>query len=84
MGLASDPSAAGEPYRPSNGTEGEAFCEAFCFRCKRYAGDTIDMDPCEIETNAIIFEIGEDEYPKEWIYDADGKPRCTAFEPVEE
>lgn len=82
MGLAPDPSSAGKPFRPSNGTEGEIFASAFCYRCKRYAGDSLDMEDCEIEMNAIVYEIGESEYPKEWIYDESGQPCCTAFEPI--
>jgi len=68
-------------YRPSNGTEGEMFHEAFCYRCVHESED----NPCEILTRTFIHSIGEPEYPVEWIEDADvpyleRNPRCTAFE----
>lgn len=82
MELPVDPSLAGKPYMPVNAVEGEAFSEAFCNRCKHLAGENVVS--CDIEVAAIFYDAGEDGYPKEWIYDADGKPRCTAFEPVDE
>lgn len=67
-----------EPYRPSNGTEGEFFQEAWCYRCAR---DT-EARPCSILTRTMAFNIEENGYPKEWIRDVGpwpGNPRCTAF-----
>lgn len=71
-----------EPYRPSNGTEGEMFEARFCDRC---ANDT-DLSPCPIVTAAWCFSIGDGGYPAEWITDDyDTAPpksaRCTAFTP---
>lgn len=72
-----------KPYCPSNGTEGEIFMEAFCYRCAR---DTFDQqtgegDPCQILGNALCFQPGDAEFPEQWVKDDDGNnPRCTAFE----
>ena len=67
-------------YRPSNGSEGECFHEAFCYRCQHETDD----NPCDILTRSFIFDIGEDGYPREWVEDdvpcwQDTNPRCTAF-----
>lgn len=62
-----------EPYRPSNGTEGDRFEEKFCLRCKEYVGDH-----CDINSDAFWNDIGDEDYPPEWIQDEAG-PRCTAF-----
>lgn len=59
-------------FRPSNGTIGEAFHDAFCYRCGR------DWKRCGILTRTLIHAIDEPEYPREWISDDDGS-RCTAF-----
>lgn len=72
---------AGEPYQPSNGTEGEIFMAAYCNRCKH---DNLDPDTyeggCEIIVRTMAFSPGDDDYPKEWCYGPDGQPVCTAFE----
>ena len=65
----------GEPYRPSNSSEGESFAERFCYRCRFESED----DPCDIATNAFVYVIGDPEYPHEWVHDAKGCPTCTAF-----
>lgn len=64
-----------QPYRPSNGTEGVAFIERFCGRCAR----DVNHD-CPILAATFAFDIGEDDYPREWIQD-DAGARCTAFVP---
>jgi hypothetical protein len=70
------------PFRPSNGTGGELFCEQFCYRCKR------DVDEnCEILGRTLIYHIDDPEYPIEWVqddvpYPQHAYPRCTAFEPL--
>jgi hypothetical protein len=28
---------------------------------------------------SMAFEIDDPEYPEEWVYDEDGRPKCTAF-----
>ena len=68
------PANAGKPYRPSNGTEGEIFTLMHCKHCAH--GRAAE---CEIETAAMIFSVGEPDYPKEWVYDAEGHPTCTGF-----
>lgn len=70
-------------YRPSNGSEGDWFCDKFCMNCihgKYEHTGNIDDDPCEILSNSLIHDITEPGYPKEWIYDLNGKPTCTSFE----
>jgi hypothetical protein len=61
-------------YRPSNGSEGDCFRARYCDRCAKDA----DED-CEILSRSLCFDIGEADYPTEWIEDEQG-PRCTAFE----
>lgn len=60
-------------YRPSNGTEGSCFHEAFCFKCERDKNED-----CDILARTFAFSIKDKEYPVEWVTDRDG-PRCTAF-----
>lgn len=69
------PAAAGKPYRPSNGTEGEMFYEQNCMRCTRETED----EPCVIFGMSMFNDIGDPDYPTEWKYDQDGRPQCTAF-----
>lgn len=76
---------AGEKYRPSNGTEGQLFLDAFCRRCQRDGhGDDDDGQRCEINGLTMIYQVGEAEYPTEWQYGKDGQPCCTAFVPAGE
>ena len=60
-----------KPYRPSNGTEGDAFESRWCARCVR--DDYEAGDYCEILGNALAGM-----QPPEWVYRA-GIPTCTAF-----
>ncbi len=69
-----------KPYRPSNGTEGMRFQAQFCERCTR-EGDWRKHEYCEILSNTMAFKVTEEGYPKEWVIE-DGKPKCTAFDPV--
>ena len=72
---------AGEKYRPSNGTEGSLFQEAFCDHCKREAGYRAGAgDGCPILAATMAFDVDDDNYPAEWQYGEDGQPKCTAFE----
>ena len=64
---------AGQPYRPSNGSEGMIFEEAFCNDCTKVEG-------CTIYGNALCFDTDHPAYPKEWIIGDDGQPKCTAHE----
>lgn len=71
-----------KPYRPSCGTEGMAFDDAWCSQCARDAAwrdDPDRNDGCIILTNSFIYDIRDPNYPKQWIYDRDGRPCCTAF-----
>ena len=63
----------GEPYLPSNGTEGEIFMGHWCERCHK---DQFDAggDGCPILLKSLL-----NDQPAEWVY-RDGSPICTAFE----
>jgi hypothetical protein len=83
---------AGQKYRPSNGTEGECFFDAWCRNCARdrsmREGDEIDEcddnERCDIIANTMIYKVDDSEYPTEWQYGKDGQPCCTAFVPTGE
>lgn len=63
----------GSSYRPSNGTEGACFHEAWCFQCER------DKDgDCDILARSFL-RHDSPEYPVEWIHDERGVPSCRAF-----
>lgn len=69
-----------EKYRPSNGSEGCDFESWFCDRCVKDRDWRENEDnPCEIHNNALVYDENDEDYPKEWIYDKDGNPTCTAF-----
>lgn len=76
---------AGKPYRPSNGTAGCAFDDDWCDHCARdaeFRKDWDNADPaigCQILADTLVYDVTDPKYPKEWIYGADGQPRCTAF-----
>jgi len=69
-------SRAGEPYRPSNGDEGERFMASFCFKCALDRSD----DPCQIINATMVYEVDDSRYPQEWQYGDDGQPFCSKFE----
>lgn len=71
------------PYRPSNGTEGRLFEEWFCSGCIHdHAAHMGDLENgCLIFARAIVFHVGEEHYPTEWVIADDGYPACTAFDP---
>lgn len=64
-------------YQPSSGTEGMTFMSKFCFNCKHESD-------CQIMGDTMLYDVNDDNYPKEWIYDNDGCPTCTAFEDEEQ
>lgn len=76
-----------EPYRPSNGTEGEIFMSNWCERCKKDAAHRRDPDAgkgCRIIVYMMGFHIGDKEYPRQIVQTAgvpweERNPRCTAF-----
>ena len=72
--------AAGKPYRPSNGTEGEFFEAQFCNRCKKMRQSPEASTQCGIYMRVNAYDIGDKRYPKQWRYAPDGSgPECTAF-----
>jgi len=78
--------AAGQPYMPSNGTEGACFHELHCSNCERdkvMNGDATieqaDRDPslyCQILTQSFCVDQVD-----EWKFGPDGWPMCTSFTP---
>lgn len=69
-------------YQPSNGTEGDIFINQFCNRCchEKFIHTQNDNDKmCNIFSDSLIYNIKDEEYPKEWIYDNNGLPICTKF-----
>lgn len=69
----------GKPYRPSNGTEGCSFIETYCMNCIHENPDPEKDPKCDIQTLTMCLDLNDPEYPKEWIYDENNKPCCTAF-----
>lgn len=73
---------AGKPYRPGSGTEGMAFDERWCEHCARdakFRDDPDRADGCQIVADTFAYEISDPKYPKEWVFDRNGRPCCTAF-----
>lgn len=66
-------------YRPSNGTEGMWFEDAFCNHCMHQNPDPTKEKNCEIAMRAFCFDLKDEQYPIEWQYDPLGHPTCTAF-----
>lgn len=76
---------AGKPYQPSNGTEGEMFMHMWCSGCERdraFREDPDNNDGCEIAANVMAYRVSDPKYPAEWRYDAEGTPKCSAWEPA--
>lgn len=70
-------------YRPSNGTEGEIFMDAWCGKCAKFERcPEVGGRHCDIQMRSFIHGIDEPEYPGEWRHDKDGEPYCTAFSDV--
>ena len=74
-------SLAGQPYRPSNGTEGEMFMSQFCYRCKHdnYTDETPNSG-CKLILLSMCNYTDEPNYPAAWTHDEEGEPTCTEFE----
>jgi hypothetical protein len=65
-----------KPYRPSNGSEGMIFEGRWCDRCAKDDPE----EGCGIMLRAMLHEIHEPEYPREWVQGSKGEnPHCTAF-----
>ena len=83
---------AGQKYRPSNGTEGEIFFDAWCRECARDRSmsegvpleECDDDEVCGIISRTFAHDVDDPEYPHEWQCGPDGQPRCTAFVEVGE
>lgn len=72
------PTAVLEPYRPSNGTEGDIFQAHWCNHCANE--DIINELFCDILGAVFMLNIEDEQYPKQWCY-LNGTPTCTAFTP---
>lgn len=71
-----------EKYRPSNGSDGDAFTAQYCNQCAhdaKYRETNDGEDGCLTRFETMLYDIKNEKYPKEWIYDKDGKPACTKF-----
>lgn len=68
--------ASSQTYRPSNGTEGEGFISAWCCNCERDR-----HEDCTILAATFAYDVEDAEYPREWCFDRQGRPQCTAFVP---
>lgn len=71
-----------KPYQPSNGTEGCWFIQKFCENCIHGKHEhTVNPNdkPCDILSRTLLHSVDSPKYPKEWIYDQDNKPTCTAW-----
>lgn len=81
--------AAGQPYMPSNGTEGACFHEMHCANCERdkVMNGTATIEEADGDMTMLCEILGrsfrEDELA-EWKFGPDGWPMCTAFVPMGE
>jgi hypothetical protein len=72
----------GKPYRPSNGSEGDAFYSRWCEDCQRDAEfRATQTNGCPIWANALAYNASDPKYPQELTHDANGQPCCTAHTP---
>lgn len=56
-----------------------SFMEDFCAQCMFENPDPDKKPQCEIIMLTMSYYPTDPEYPKEWIYGADGHPKCTKF-----
>lgn len=76
------PQCAGQSFRPSNGTEGMMFMDAFCDNClhEKWSHTHNDHDKkCPILSATMLYDKKEKGYPEEWVYNDEGWPVCTAW-----
>lgn len=74
-------------FRPSNGTQGDGFISGWCMKCARDKplsegkdyDECTDNEICKIVLMTQAYNIEDEEYPREWQYNEDGEPICTAF-----
>lgn len=64
-------------YRPSNGEEGMLFMALWCEQCSQD-----ENEDCPILAATFYCNANDKEYPREWTFDDDGQPCCTAFGPA--
>lgn len=71
-------------YQPGNGSEGEGFFCRFCYECERDRAfqDEESSEGCEILLRTMLYKVTDPEYPREWRYNDQGEPVCTAFVPL--
>lgn len=79
------PDWSGDVFMPSNGTEGMIFTEAFCEHClhEKFSHTQEHGDKqCDIMNRSIIhwYEPKHPQYPKEWVFNTEGWPICTAWQ----
>lgn len=75
-----------DQYRPSNGTEGGCFIDAWCSICARdkvMNGEATDEDADRDQSLycTILGSSFRDGGAPEWQYDKNGQPCCIAFVP---
>jgi hypothetical protein len=63
----------GEPYYPSNGTEGMGFIDVWCLNCIKDTMIRGGKKQCTILTNSFLKY-----HVKQWVY-KDNRPICTSF-----
>jgi hypothetical protein len=66
-------------YKPKNPSEGRAFLAKFCDKCENNR-PAVGFG-CEIMANSQQHRIDDLMYPKEWVYNHQGHPVCTAYDP---
>lgn len=66
-------------YCPSNGSEGDWFESEFCMQCINTNPDPTKRPQCQIWCAAVCHTVNEPGFPKEWTYDSNNKPTCTAW-----
>jgi hypothetical protein len=67
-------------YQPTSGSEGEGFGGNWCFRCERdrnFRGT--GEGGCAILAATMMLDVKDDDDPRAWRYDENGKPVCTEF-----
>jgi hypothetical protein len=72
---------AGQPYQPSNGTEGDIFISEWCSKCAKDKAmrEGEPLDECDDDEVCQILGASFRGEAKEWVYGPDGQPMCTAF-----
>ena len=74
-------------YRPSNGTDGDAFINHWCCNCARDKSmsegkdfdDCSDDEVCKILSDTFLYDTADEQYPNAWCYSDIGEPICTEF-----